>query len=198
MHTRREAIAVAGLTIVGTAGCLDEDGDADETETDSNGDADEPQTDSDGDSGTNASADATGGGELRESEVSARNPDATFLTVSKTDGDDDADERVLATYGDVVAVGTVTTDRQAGYALPIQFGDSAVESIVAELEAIGALDDPGTVELATRVDGEALDSYRLGPDLAAVMADGEWDGTLTVGSSDESALETVRDEFQPA
>ena len=182
MLSRRTVLAASGLALVGLAGCLGDDADDPE---DSDG--------SDDDDGTEDDAD--------EATVTATEPEAPLVTTidreDAADDDVDAEEILLATYGDVADLGDVEYEEDPNwYYVSVVFTDEATETFVDELEAIDALEDPTQQELTIHGDDEILGSYALGPDLAETMADGEWSGTFQIIADEESQLEAVLDRFE--
>ncbi|ARS91223.1 hypothetical protein [Natrarchaeobaculum aegyptiacum] len=177
MVSRRSLLATGGLALTCTAGCLDF---GDETADPADDDASD---DTDG-----------------ETALEARDPDAPLVTTidpeAAVDDDVDAEEIVLATYGDVVDVGSMDHDDAVGHYVPVELTDDAAESFVDRLESFGGLERPMDVELTVHVDDEGIGSYLLGQDFAQSMADGEWDGSFTVVADDESQLEDVLEQFE--
>ena len=183
MLSRRTALAASGLALVGLAGCLGDGEDDELEESDADDDADE------------------NGAEDDEDAISATDPDAPLVTTidreDAADDDVDAEEIVLATYGDVADLGDVDHDETQGwYYVSVDFTDDATASFVDDLEVIDALENPERQELTIHGDDEILGSYALGPDLAETMADGEWEGTFQLVADEESQLEAVLDRFE--
>ena len=184
MLSRRHALAASGLALVGLAGCLGSEDEEDLEESDDD-------VDDDDENGEDADEDA----------LTAAEPEAPLVTtIDREDADDDdvdAEEIVLATYGDVTDLGDVEYEEKPNwYYVSVVFTDEAAETFVDELEAIDALENPTQQELTIHGDDEILGSYALGPDLAETMADGEWDGTFRLIADEESQLEAVLDRFE--
>ncbi|WP_134669629.1 hypothetical protein [Halorussus marinus] len=174
---RRRVLATGSLALVGGAGCLDyasvrEAVDAGTEPTDS-----ETET-ADGGTETDSASESTVDG-----------PGDRFrIAVSESDG-----ERELLTGTDVASVGDVEQSRQGGYQVRMTLTDDGAAAFTDGLERAGAFDDPGAHEIRTYLDGERVQTATLGRDLAAAMADGEWDGRLLVRVSDREAAERLRD-----
>ena len=186
MLSRRTALAASGLALVGLAGCLGDDDDDELEESDADDDTDDADEN---------------GAEDDEDAITATDPTAPLVTTidreDAADDDVDAEEIVLATYGDVADLDDIDHDEAQGwYYVSVVFTDEATETFVDELEAIHALEAPAQQELTIHGDDDIIGSYPLNPDLAETMADGEWEGTFQLVADEESQLEGVLDRFE--
>jgi len=172
---RRQLLAASSLAFAGCAGCLDyasvrEAVDAGTDPTDS-----EPTT----------------GGDTEEVATTEAPNDRLRIAVSDGDG-----ERDLVTGDDVASVGDVERSRQGGYQVRVTLTDDGTAAFRDGLERAGAFDDPASREIRTYLDGDRVQTARLGNDLAAAMERGEWDGRLLVGLSDREAAERLKDALE--
>lgn len=171
MPSRRTFLAASTLSLVGGAGCI-----GDSTvigATDADGDnADGTDDNSDGNESDDASADG----------------DDVLFTVS--DGDEEVE---LATHGDVATVGEIeTSERLGGYHLRMTLTDDGADAFADGLDAIGAFEDPTAHEISTHLNGEVIYTATLGPDLAAAIEEGDWDGEMLAQFDDRETADEMR------
>lgn len=174
---RRRRLLVAGSALLaGMAGCLES------FETDDELDADSAGTD---DAGAD---DGNGESIADESDLEA---DAVLLTVER-----DGDELDAVTVGAVASAGSYSYDDVQGvHYVPIELTEDGTSSFVDALEAVDAFEDPQSTEIHTYFQDERIDSHTLGPNLAAAMESGEFDGEFRMIFPDEETAQTVADEL---
>jgi hypothetical protein len=178
--SRRRVLAASSLALAGCAGCLDyasvrEAVDAGTDPTDSETTTDDGGTEAD--AASEPTTDSAG----------------DRLRIAVSDGDR---ERDLVTGADVASVGEVEQSRQGGYQVRMTLTDDGTAAFADGLDDVGAFDDPSSHEIRTYIDGERVQTATLGPDLAAVIENDEWDGRLLVRTSDRDAAERLTDALE--
>lgn len=181
MPSRRRVLAAGCLALTGGAGC---------TRMRSAVAAENANDETDAADGT--SADTTDGASDETTGATSTTSAATGkFRIAVADGD--GGEVELATGADVATVGEVRESHQSGYYVPITLTDEGSAAFEAGLESVGALEAPDGHEIRTYFDGELLYSAHLGPDLAAAIEDGKWEGSFILQTSDRETAERLRD-----
>lgn len=171
MASRRRVLAVGGLVLAGTAGCVGES-------ATSGADRTHEATD------TSAT---TGAGETTAT-------DGDRLRITVTDGDEEVE---LVTAADVATVGErQSPERLDGYQLPVTLTDEGTEAFTDGLDHVGAFEDPERHEIRTYFGGELLYEAKLGPELADAMESGEWDGSFLLTVTDRETAAELKDALE--
>lgn len=184
--SRRTFLAASTLALVGGAGCTG-DSTVIGAPSDNSGDAADDYENSDDGNENSSDESESGDGETDRAAASAESDDVLF-TVS--DGDEEVE---LATYGDVATVGEIETSKRLdGYHLPMTLTDDGADAFADGLDAIGAFEDPTAHEISTHFDGGVIYTATLGPDLAAAIEEGDWDGEMLVQFEDREIADEMR------
>ncbi|MCU4742154.1 hypothetical protein [Natronoglomus mannanivorans] len=139
----------------------------------------------------------TGGEESDETDelnatIGEDHPRAGDPFIAVTDG---SEQREAVTYEQVDSIGEPTYSSRQGHTVPVQLTPAGTESYTTALEETGALESPRDAEIVV-YDGEGVhDTYSLGPDLAAAIEDGEYDGRFVVLFETESEATAFVEEF---
>ncbi|MFP8952182.1 hypothetical protein ACLI4Z_04290 [Natrialbaceae archaeon A-arb3/5] len=199
LRRRRQVIGCAGSVLVaGVAGCLeafDSEGNESATSADRADGPSETGDEADGtasdETASDAGSDDETDGETDDRDGAGSNGDpALVFSVSGTDGNRDA-----VTTEQVATVGENEFDEWAGvWYVPVDLTEEGTESFADALGAVGAFEEPGSAEIHTHLDGEIVESHRLGPDLAAAMDSGEFDGEFRAMFQDEESAAAFSDD----
>lgn len=101
-------------------------------------------------------------------------------------------DRTLFTGDDVARVGEAQR-YQTSYGLPITLDDDATERVGDGVNAAGVVETPDEFEFVLRRDGEEMNRFSIARDLAADMAEGEWEGKFVLMTVDREAAEALRE-----
>ncbi|WP_276270719.1 hypothetical protein [Haloarcula litorea] len=100
-------------------------------------------------------------------------------------------DRVLFDGGDVATVGEVKTGGSAAR-LPLTLTDAATADVVETFETAGVDETPEEYAILQFHEGEAVGRFGVAPSLAEAVADGEWDGRLSLTFPDRERAGEVR------
>ncbi|WP_276253531.1 twin-arginine translocation signal domain-containing protein [Halomontanus rarus] len=206
MVTRRRVLqTVTAGTAAAVAGCLtegsrsdpetgtteDRSGDELTTETDETDETDEKDGDGNGNEDDEEGDESDGADELNAT-IDEDRPRAGDPFIGVTDGNE---EREAVTYDQVDSIGKPVSSSRQGHTVPVQLTPEGTESYTAALEKAGALESPRDAEIVVYDGAGVHDTYSLGPDLAAEIESGEYDGEFVISFATESEAMAFVDEF---
>lgn len=209
MVTRRRVLqAVTTGTVAAVAGCLSGGGrNGPETGTTESRSEEEATTEADDITDDTDEKDRGGdenGGEDDEEDGESDGDDELNATIDEdhpwtgepfigvTDGDE---EREAVTYDQVDSIGEPASSSRQSYTVPVQLTPEGTESYTAALEKAGALESPRDAEIVVYDGAGVHDTYSLGPDLAAAIESGEYDGEFVMVFATESEATAFVDDF---
>lgn len=191
MLSRRAVLGLVGTVAALSAGCSAADPNAsDDGTTDGGtaGDRTDASTRRPTDNGT-PTGDRTGtDAEATDDGGTAPDADATFEM--RLDGPET--DRTLFTGADIAAVGEVRRRNDGSYGVPVTLTDETTAEVTATLNRVGATENPDEYEFVRRRDGEEVERFRLAPNLAQTIAEGEWDGRFVLMFANEETAAAFR------